>query len=56
MRRDPKASDVAHSCKPDSWDALFELYGRDDAADGYMGPADRRQPPQDREPFDGWEE
>ncbi len=56
VRRDPKTGDVILSRKPDSWDGLFELYSRGDVADDYLGAADRRQPPQDRDPFEGWKE
>jgi len=56
VRRDPKTGDVILFHKPNSWDGLFELYGRGDVADDYMGSADRKLPQQDREPFEGWEE
>ena len=56
VRRDPKTGDVILSRKPDSWNGLFKLYGKTDAADDFMGPADRSQPPQDRDPFAGWKE
>ena len=56
VRRDPKTGDVILSRKPDSWDGLFELYGKDEAALDFMGPADRSQPAQDRDPFEGWKE
>jgi antitoxin VapB len=55
IRRDPKTGDVILSRKPDSWDGLFELYGKGVPGD-FMGPADRNQPPQDRDPFEGWKE
>lgn len=56
VRRDPETGDVILSRKPDWWDGLFELYGKGDAAGDFMGPADRDQPPQDRDPFEGWKE
>ena len=43
--------DVILPCKPDSWDGLFELYGKGDVPTDFMGPADRSQPPQDRDPL-----
>jgi antitoxin VapB len=60
VRRDPKTGDVILSRKPDSWQGLFELYGKDQAEDqapdDFMGTADRSQPLQDRDPFAGWKE
>ncbi len=56
VRRDPKTGDVILSRKPDSWDGLFELYGGDQAPGDFMGAADRSQPSQDRDPFEGWKE
>ena len=54
IRRDPKTGDVILSRKPESWDGLFELYGRGDIPKDFMGPADRKQLSQDRDPFKGW--
>jgi antitoxin VapB len=45
---------VVLSRKPESWNGLFALYGQGDVPDDFMGPADRKQPPQDRDPFKGW--
>jgi antitoxin VapB len=56
VRRDPKTGDVILSRKPESWDGLFELYGKDQVPDDFLGPADRGQPLQDRDPFEGWKE
>ncbi len=56
VRRDPKTGDVILSRKPDSWDGLFALYGQGDIPDDFLGPGDREQPPQDRDPFEGWKE
>jgi antitoxin VapB len=56
VRRDPKTGDVILSSKPDSWDGLFALYDKGSVPDDYMGPADRDQPAQDRDPFKGWTE
>ncbi|RFB92593.1 DNA-binding protein [Rhizobium leguminosarum bv. trifolii] len=52
VRRDPKTGDVILSRKPESWDGLFELHGKDPIPDDFMGPADRRQPSCDRDPFE----
>lgn len=56
VRRDLKTGDVILSSKPDSWDGLFELYGKEDLPDDFMGPGDRHQQSQDRDPFEGWKE
>lgn len=56
VRRDPKTGDVILSRKPDSWGGLFELYGKGAIPADFMGPADRKQKPQDRDPFKGWKE
>ena len=54
IRRDPRTGDVILSRKPASWDGLFELYGKGGVPKDFMGPADRKQPPQNRDPFEGW--
>lgn len=56
IRRDPITGDVILSSKPASWYGLFALYGKGGVPDDCMGPADRDQPPQDRDPFRGWSE
>jgi antitoxin VapB len=56
VRRDPKTGDVILSRRPTSWDGLFELYGKDSVPADFLGEADRRQPQQDRDPFEGWSE
>ena len=56
VRRDPKTGDVILSRKPESWNGLFELYDQDQVPDDFMGPADRSQPSQDRDPFEDWKE
>jgi len=56
VRRDPKTGDVILSRKPDSWDGLFELYGKDHVPEDFMSTADRNQSSNDRDPFEGWTE
>ena len=56
VRRDPKSGDVILSRKPVSWDGLFELYGKNQVENDFLGAADRRQSTQDRDPFEGWKE
>lgn len=54
IRRDPRTGDVILSRKPDSWDGLFELYGKGDVPRDFLTPRDRNQTSQDRDPFRGW--
>ncbi|MBB4277895.1 antitoxin VapB [Rhizobium mongolense] len=56
VRRDPKTDDVILSRKPDSWDGLFELYDKESVPYDFMGPDDRNQTSQQRDPFEGWTE
>jgi len=56
VRRDLKTGDVILSSRPDSWDGLFALYGKDDVPGDFMGVEDRHQAPQERDPFAGWKE
>ncbi len=56
VRRDPATGDVILSRKPESWDGLFELYGKEQVPDDFMDANDRNQVPQDRDPFEGWKE
>jgi antitoxin VapB len=54
IRRDAGTGDVILSRKPDSWDGLFDLYGKDEVPRDFLTPLDRKQPTQDRDPFKGW--
>jgi antitoxin VapB len=56
VRRDPTTGDVILSRKPGSWNGLFELYGKEHVPDDFVGSGDRNQAPQDRDPFEGWQE
>jgi antitoxin VapB len=56
VRRDRRTGDVILSRKPDSWDGLFELYGKNDVPGDFLGPSDREQTTQDRDPLAGWKE
>jgi len=54
IRRDPETGDVILSRKPATWDGFFEaLKGVDVPAD-FLGPREREQGSQDRDPFEGW--
>ncbi|SCW66291.1 antitoxin VapB [Rhizobium mongolense subsp. loessense] len=48
-----KEAFVRPSRKPGSWDGLLELHDKEVVPSGFMGPLDRNQTPQDRDPFDG---
>jgi len=54
VHRDPKSGDVIQSGKPKSWDGVFALYRQGGVPEDFMGPSDRVQPRQDRDPFKGW--
>ncbi|WP_420963671.1 hypothetical protein [Brucella sp. IR073] len=56
MPDDPETDKSILPCKPDSWEGLFQLYGKDQVPGDFLNAADRRQPPQDRDPFEGWKE
>jgi antitoxin VapB len=56
IRRDAGTGDVILSRRPDSWNGLFELYGKDEVPRDFLTPSDRKQLPQDRDPFKGWKE
>ena len=56
VRRDARTGDVILSRKPDTWDGLLELHGKDQVPEDFMGQADRYQPVQERDPFAGWKE
>ncbi|ULJ72318.1 antitoxin [Rhizobium gallicum] len=53
VRCSSKADDAIPSRKPGSWDGLLELHDKEVVPSGFMGPLDRNQMPQDRDPFDG---
>jgi antitoxin VapB len=53
IRRDAATGDVILSSRPTSWDGLFALYDMDCDTSDFLGPADRAQGPQDRDPFAG---
>jgi len=54
IRRDPNTGDVILSAKPTSWDGLFQLHSAGGVPADFMGPDDRHQTGQDRDPFLGW--
>ena len=57
IRRDEQTGDVILSRKPESLKQFF-AFARSLKADipaDFLGPDERRTPPQDRDPFEGWE-
>jgi len=56
IRQDPETGDVILSRKPATWDDFFAaLEGADVPAD-FLDANERKQKPQDRDPFAGWPE
>ncbi|MDF1485699.1 AbrB/MazE/SpoVT family DNA-binding domain-containing protein [Ramlibacter sp. H39-3-26] len=56
IRQDSVTGDVILSRKPPDWDGfLAALQGAEVPAD-FLGPRERSQNPQNRDPFDGWVE
>ena len=54
IRQDPETGDVILSRKPGTWDEFFAaLKGAEIPAD-FLNNDERTQPPQDRDPFEGW--
>ena len=58
IRRDEATGDVILSRKPESLKQFFD-FARSLKADipaDFLGPEERRTAPQDRDPFEGWDE
>lgn len=51
IRRDPKTGDVILSKKPVDWSGFLEALAECPAPDDFLGPEERKTPPQDRDPF-----
>ena len=49
-------TDGETSEKPLTWDGFFEALADTDVPDDFLSPEERRQPFQDRDPFEGWRE
>ena len=56
IRRDEQTGDVILSREPESLVEFFAFAPKlkADIPDDFLGTADRRTPPQDRDPFEGW--
>jgi antitoxin VapB len=55
IRRDETTGDVILSRKPQGWEAFFALVEKGRAAD-FLGPEERAQSEDARDPFAGWSE
>jgi antitoxin VapB len=56
IRRDPETGDVILSRRPENWDAFLAAVKTAEAPASFLGEMERRQPDQDRDPFEGWRE
>lgn len=58
IRRDEQTGDVILSRKPGSLEEFFEFARslKADISADFLAPAERRTSPQDRDPFEGWDE
>ena len=58
IRRDTQTGDVILSRKPESLKQFFEFAHslKADIPVGFLAPEERRTSPQDRDPFEGWNE
>jgi antitoxin VapB len=58
IRRDEETGDVILSRKPESLTEFFAFARalKADIPEDFLGPEERQTPPQDRDPFKGWDE
>jgi antitoxin VapB len=56
IRQDPETGDVILSRKPASWDDFFAALKGAEVPPDFLDQTERTQPPQDRDPFEGWRE
>ena len=56
IRKDPESGDVILSTRPTSWDDFFAVLDGLEVPHDFLGPDDRDQGTQDRDPFAGREE
>ena len=56
IRQDPETGDVILSRRPETWDGFFAALNGADVPADFLDEQERRQAPQDRDPFDGWRE
>lgn len=56
IRQDPETGDVILSRKPESLERFFSLLQGADIPADFLGPEERAQGQQERDPFAGWTE
>jgi antitoxin VapB len=56
IRRDPRTGDVVLSRRHPDWDRFFALLKDAEIPEDFLSAEERDQGPQDRDPFEGWEE
>ncbi len=56
IRQDPQTGDVILSRKPATWDGFLAALKGADVSPDFLNKKERKQTPQDRDPFDGWRE
>jgi antitoxin VapB len=56
IRKDPETGDVILSRKPATWESFFAALKGADVPSDFLDEKERRQGPQDRDPFEGWSE
>jgi antitoxin VapB len=56
IRKDPETGDVILSARPSNWDGFFAALDATDFPAEFLGPQDRAQGRQDRDPLDGIED
>ena len=54
IRRDPETGDVILSRRPETWDGFFAARAAADVPRDFLSGEERRQPDQERDPFQGW--
>lgn len=56
IRQDEETGDVILSRKPADWDSFFRAVDSAAAPADFLDRAERHQPNQERDPFEGWTE
>lgn len=56
IRQDEETGDVILSRKPADWDSFFSVIDGGAVPADFLAPDERQQPPQERDPFEGWDE
>lgn len=56
IRQDAQTGDVILSRKPSNWDGFFAALKVTTIPADFLDETERHQPPQARDPFEGWQE